>query len=167
MKVDSTGKVLWRKAYGSAGREYFKSAEAMPDGGFLLAGDGFGGPWVVRVDSAGNVLWQKRYGMSTGAAIGMSARLILGKVFLVLTGYWGSTDPSEPHGAIVMRLWGDGYPGSCGDPTIGVSTNAVQRSSTVRASGSKAKAAIPSTTTTVTTAAPWAADFTETQLCAS
>ena len=158
MKVDSTGKVLWRKAYGSAAGEYFRSAEAMPDGGFVLTGDGFGGPWVVRIDSAGNLAWQKRYGMSTGDAHGMAARAV-SDGGIVLTGYWSG------QGLIVMKLDGDGNPGVCTDPTIGVSTDAVQRTSSVRASGSKAKAATPSTTATNTAATPLPSNAQESQLC--
>ena len=167
MKVDSTGKVLWRKAYGSAASEYFKSAEAMPDGGFVLAGDGFGGPWVVRLDSAGNLVWQKRYGMSgTHPAYGMAARAV-SDGGIILTGYWaGLMYPYEPApGLIVMKLDGDGNPGVCTDPTIGVNTDAVQRNSSVKASASKAKVATPTTTAMDTAATPLPSNAQESQLC--
>lgn len=156
MKFDATGKVLWRTACGTtAAQEWFRSAEAMPDGGFVLAGQGFGGPWVVRIDSAGSVLWQKRYG--TGA--GYAARAVSdGGIVLIGAGN---------QGLIVAKLDGGGNPGVCTDLTIGVDTAAVERSSTARASAGKAGAVTPSTTASDTAATPLASNALESQLCTS
>ena len=151
MKVDASGNVLWRKAYGTAAQEWFRSADAMPDGGFVLAGTGPNGAWVVRTDSAGNVLWQKTYGGSGYAAHPTSDGGI------VLTGARG--------GVAVIKLDGDGNPGVCTDPTIGASSSAVQRSSTARPSKGTAGAATPSTTVMDTAATPLPSNAQESQLC--
>lgn len=168
MKVDSRGKVLWRKAYGTASSEWFRTAEAMPDGGFLLAGlwrdGGVDRPWVVRTDSAGNLLWQKTYGMSTGNADGQAARATAdGGVFLVGNWHWGPG--SYDYSMIAMKLDGDGNPGVCTDPTIGVDSNAVQRTSGVKSLGNQAKVGTPSTTASATTATPVPSNAVESQLC--
>lgn len=170
MKVDAAGNMLWRKAYGTASEEWFRSAEAMPDGGFVFAGQwtdgGVNRPWVVRTDASGNIIWQKTYGISSGGAYGYVARAAPGGG-IVLTGAWHSTSPDGVDGLLVLKLYGNGVAGVCTDPTIETDTNAIQRDSTVRPTKGTAGAATPSTTATNTPATPLPSSALESQLCTS
>jgi len=62
-RTDEAGNLLWYKTYGGIRGDIFWDVEAMPDGGFALAGqtasfgDGSLKAWLVRTDSSGNV-WQ-------------------------------------------------------------------------------------------------------------
>jgi len=70
LKLDSTGSVVWQKAYGGNGWDGANSVQETLDGGFIVAGwtDSFGSGgnacWVLKLDSTGNVVWQKAYGGS-------------------------------------------------------------------------------------------------------
>jgi len=68
MKLDSTGKILWKKTFGSAYSDEAKYIEQTNDGGFIVSGK-FSNheAWIIRLDSEGNVLWQKAFG-GTGSA---------------------------------------------------------------------------------------------------
>ncbi|MEW5765066.1 MAG: PKD domain-containing protein [Acidobacteriota bacterium] len=68
LKLDSDGGILWQRTYGGAGKDELSSAEALDDGGVLLAADtesfghGLDDVWVLRLDSSGNPLFQRAYG---------------------------------------------------------------------------------------------------------
>jgi len=166
MKVDSSGKVQWRMAYGTSLEEWFVSEDVVTsDGGYVFTGllrdsGGVNHPWVVRTDAGGNVLWQATYGMSVGNANGMAGR-VDPSGGIVLAGTWVG------RGLTVMKIWGTGNPGACDDLTIGLGSDAVQRSSTVRPTKGTAGATIPSATATNTAATPLASSAQESQLCTS
>jgi len=103
------------------------------------------------------VLWQATYGMSVGNANGMAGR-VDPSGGIVLAGTWVG------RGLTVMKIWGTGNPGACDDLTIGLGSDAVQRSSTARASQSQAKVGTPPNTVTATKVVPWASSATEDQL---
>ena len=70
MDVDSEGRVVWQKAYGSTNgnsvRSNAISASATSDGGYILAGQSniflqeFDG-WLVKTDAQGEIEWQNLY----------------------------------------------------------------------------------------------------------
>ena len=76
VKLDSSGNVLWKKAYGGSGEEWAFDAKLTSDGGFILVGftesdDGdvqgnHGGKdiWVLKLNGFGNIEWQKCLGGS-------------------------------------------------------------------------------------------------------
>lgn len=165
MKVDSAGKVLWRKQYATALNEWFKSAETTSDGGFVLTGlvgdaGNLDHPWVVRIDSTGNVQWQKTYGLTTDDAYA-SAVHQTSDGGVILTGVWNG------QGLIVMKLHSSGNPGVCTDPSVGVDSSAVVSNNTAQASGHNAKAATPSTSVASTNVTPSATNASVSTQCTS
>lgn len=67
VKLDSSGKITWQKAYGGPGNEVGTWVAASGDG-YIVSGAtaSFGAVvrdlWALRLDSSGNILWQKTYG---------------------------------------------------------------------------------------------------------
>ncbi len=67
IKLDSSGQVIWQKAYGTPGEDFAVGAQQTTDGGFILTGFmgafGFAGSaWILRTDASGNIQWQNKYG---------------------------------------------------------------------------------------------------------
>ncbi len=69
VKTNPSGKILWEKTFGGAGRDIAYDVIETPDGGYLIAGTtksftlavGYDA-YLVRTDKDGNLLWQKTYG---------------------------------------------------------------------------------------------------------
>ncbi|HLK98806.1 MAG TPA: hypothetical protein VK364_13625, partial [Hymenobacter sp.] len=104
VKVDANGNVLWQKTCGlthtsgsatTAANELY-AAVATPDGGFLLAGNGYrnlpgsaGVGWyglVVKVDADGDVLWQKSCGLTYTSGTSSTASNALNAAVATLDG---------------------------------------------------------------------------------
>ena len=162
LKVDSTGRALWRKSYGrpdgtgGVGREHFLSVDATTDG-YILAGHLSDGtqyvPWVIRLSSDGTVQLQKTYALSTGST-GASGNSIVHQTSdggFILVGSWSGN-------LIVYKLGDDCNAGGCSDPGIGADSSVTVKSSTAKASGYKGKAVAPSTSVTITGATPVATE---------
>lgn len=68
LRLDSTGGIVWQRAYGGAGDDLGYWAEETRDGGIVVAGMtlSFGAGnedfWVMRLQADGTVVWQKTYG---------------------------------------------------------------------------------------------------------
>lgn len=77
VKLDDTGRIMWQKALGGAGRDFANSVQQAADGGYIVAGftnsdDGditkrYGtsstrDAWVVKLSSTGSLSWQKSLG---------------------------------------------------------------------------------------------------------
>jgi len=69
LKLDASGNVQWTATYGDTADDYAYAVQALPDGGFVVAGytTSFGAVylgdfWVLRLGSDGTIVWQKRYG---------------------------------------------------------------------------------------------------------
>ena len=68
IKMDSTGGVLWERAYGGSSDDMGLSAQVTLDGGYVIAGRtesfgvGGGDTYWMKTDSFGNVVWEKTYG---------------------------------------------------------------------------------------------------------
>jgi outer membrane protein OmpA-like peptidoglycan-associated protein len=72
VKMNSKGRVLWKKVIGGTFNEEARAVKTTRDGGFLIAGwtdsrEYTGGDrkkdvFVVRLDAVGNLLWNKAYG---------------------------------------------------------------------------------------------------------
>ena len=67
-KMDKNGNVLWSKAIGGAGNDYFYRIKQTLDGGYIAVGNStsFGGAaagvvWMVKTDANGNVQWARKY----------------------------------------------------------------------------------------------------------
>lgn len=69
LKLDANGKLKWKKAFSvsaSNARFSFRSAQPLPDGGFVVVGEAGEEQFMVRFTSAGDILWTKEFsGMST------------------------------------------------------------------------------------------------------
>lgn len=76
VKIDADGNKEWDRTIGGNSIDYLRSAIALEDGGYLLAGNSFSGVsgdktepirqdsdyWAVRVDAAGSILWDRSFG---------------------------------------------------------------------------------------------------------
>ena len=90
VKTDADGRLLWAKAYGGSGDEYFYN-HANTSGGFYFWGyassyDSDTNAFLVKTDQSGNVLWAKTYGGS-GGEDAITALLELSDGSLVAVGY--------------------------------------------------------------------------------
>jgi hypothetical protein len=67
-KLDSSGNIVWERAYGGSGAEWPFSACPTSDGGYIVIGvtytfgPGPGDIYIVKTDSIGNLMWSKNYG---------------------------------------------------------------------------------------------------------
>ncbi len=67
-KIDSSGALVWQRAYGGPNDDSFNSIISTPGGGYLAvgttnsAGAGDDDAWAVKLDESGFVEWQKTYG---------------------------------------------------------------------------------------------------------
>ena len=67
LKLDSSGDIIWQKAYGKLDTDTSHSIQQTSDGGYILLGqtysfsDGLPDSWVLKLDSSGNIIWQKAY----------------------------------------------------------------------------------------------------------
>ena len=80
VRVDAGGNVLWDRTFGGSDFDILRRAAAMPNGGWILAGQSAGGPsgnktsgsygevniWLVRIDLDGNSEWDLSLGGSEG-----------------------------------------------------------------------------------------------------
>jgi hypothetical protein len=76
VKLDTAGKIKWKRCIGDAGLDIINSIQQTKDGGFVVAGttassDGiFSGnhgaydAWVIKLNAAGSIQWTKCYGGS-------------------------------------------------------------------------------------------------------
>jgi hypothetical protein len=75
VKLDSNGKKIWAKTYGSGSLDWAYAIQQTTDGGYIMAGyaSGNGGDvtgnhssnddyWIVKLDNNGNIVWQKCFG---------------------------------------------------------------------------------------------------------
>ncbi|MCL6449850.1 MAG: hypothetical protein K6T75_00955 [Acetobacteraceae bacterium] len=68
IKTDPTGREVWSRTLGGAGKDWAYCALEAPDGGYLVAGytesSGNGGSdaWLLRTDPAGNEVWSRTFG---------------------------------------------------------------------------------------------------------
>lgn len=72
VRLSADGSILWKKAYASSdGRNgMLTSIQAMPDGGYVAAGNaGLKGATVIRLSADGSVLWQNGYGHLKASSI--------------------------------------------------------------------------------------------------
>ena len=73
IRTDSQGIEVWSKTYGGSGYDAARSIIPLADGGFLVAGEYYSGPydqdgWWIRIDSQGQEIWSSTYrgsGMDT------------------------------------------------------------------------------------------------------
>jgi hypothetical protein len=104
LKLESTGTIVWQKAYGSADDEMFFDVVETADDGLLVVGetqtlfpdlqrDGL----IVKVDSTGAVMWQKTYGSEGTEEITTVAET--GDGGSIVTGYTTS------FGAVAADIW--------------------------------------------------------------
>ena len=74
VKLNSTGEVLWQKAYGGGENDQAYGMQATTDGGFIIIGDSYstngdvlgndGGLdiWVLKLNGLGEIVWQETLG---------------------------------------------------------------------------------------------------------
>jgi hypothetical protein len=59
MKLDNSGKVLWKKLLNGNTRDHYNgfSICIANNGDFIIGGKRFTAPWIIRTDTAGNMKW--------------------------------------------------------------------------------------------------------------
>ena len=69
LKTDSSGDIVWEKAFGGHGHNYGNSILITEDGGYLLVGSSFMPGetsgydlWLIKTNDAGELLWDKKHG---------------------------------------------------------------------------------------------------------
>ena len=69
LKTDSTGDLLWSKAYGGVGIDRARSVLQTTDGGYLIAGfsysfsvNGLGDAYLIKTNSNGDMMWTNFFG---------------------------------------------------------------------------------------------------------
>ncbi|MBK7390071.1 MAG: T9SS type A sorting domain-containing protein [Bacteroidia bacterium] len=99
IKTDSSGNVLWDKAYGDSTTnttDYAYSIDETFDGGFIAGGitSSFGvyQMYLVKTDNAGNLQWSKTFGASP-SHIGVSFAVQAKDSSFVIAGHLGSPHP--------------------------------------------------------------------------
>ena len=122
-EIDPDGNVVWAKAYGGSGGEYFNSLTIAHDGGIVAVGatDSNDGDFpsrhgkndavVAGFDSGGNLQWAKTYGGTDDDSLNSVAIAQDGDI--VAAGDTSSPDGDFPltrgtHDAVLMRLNADG-----------------------------------------------------------
>ena len=61
-KVDSSGNMIWQKAYGGPKYDFPWSIAPTNSGEFTVTGGEAGVAWVFNLNGAGDIVWQKSYG---------------------------------------------------------------------------------------------------------
>jgi len=123
VRLDSTGNVLWQKAYGSTEGEEVRAVHQTSDGGFVAVGQkGSDEFLVIRVDGAGNPKWSKTFSHSDYFEI--FAADLLPDGGLIAAGSIGVASSSDgwlakldANGKIV---WQKRYGGKYGEKFLGV-----------------------------------------------
>jgi hypothetical protein len=94
VKLDSAGKVIWKKAFGGREDDLAYAVDLTADGGYVVAGSteshdwgeeqyqGGKDFWIIKLSSAGDLLWRRWYGGS-GDDIAMSIRTLSDGSFIV------------------------------------------------------------------------------------
>lgn len=91
--LDSTGGVLWEKAYGTASNETIHSAGSASGGGWIIAGQttkagsSFDEGWCLKVDATGAIAWQYLYTGPTDGDDRLRAVDVLADGGIVVAGY--------------------------------------------------------------------------------
>jgi len=72
-KLDSSGRIVWKKAFGGSGDDKANSVQQTSDGGFIVAGytssygagkyngTSYADALFLRLDSSGNIIWKKTF----------------------------------------------------------------------------------------------------------
>ena len=109
METDSTGNLLWAKAYGGFQEEYSANLVLTHDGGIIAATtsfsydtSGFSDIIVIRTDSVGNVLWSKKFGGDKYEILRGMLRDTSGNYLLY--GSCGSFYPAFPGTGFVFKI---------------------------------------------------------------
>jgi len=72
LRLDSNGKLLWKKTFGGSNNESATAIQQTKDGGYIVAGNtnflwaGNSDVYIIKLDSNGKLLWQKIFGGSNG-----------------------------------------------------------------------------------------------------
>lgn len=116
-KLDENGSVEWERTYGGPWTDIGWAVQALPDGGFAVAGwsrsvslgqdmDG----WLMKVDARGNVVWVRSYGLARDDQLfAMRAAPDGGFVLAGLTESFGAGS----NDAWVIKVDGRGGVGDC------------------------------------------------------
>jgi len=95
LKLSATGDLEWERTYGGSLNDSAFGVVALPDGGFVLAGDsnsadgditsprGFNDFWLVQISPTGDLLWQRSFGGSSGETCYGLCRVTDGGIVMV------------------------------------------------------------------------------------
>jgi hypothetical protein len=102
-KTNSTGNMLWNKAFGGTGNDYGYGLVQAGDGGYTIVGYtnsfGAGGNdgWLIKTDATGNMQWNKTYGGTPGEQAY--------SVILTMDGGYVVTGLTSSFGAVGYDAW--------------------------------------------------------------
>lgn len=128
VKLSAAGDLLWQKAFGGSGNEYFKSVAATNDGNYVMAGSttsndgdvsgnhGSVDMWVVKISPTGDLLWQKCLGGSEPDSASSIREFSDGRLWIIGTTRSNNGDVSGLHTSVpltetdiwVVKLEGNG-----------------------------------------------------------
>ena len=126
LKLNTSGGIVWQKAYGGSGNDYVNAIQQTSDSGYILAGSttsfgaGASEAWVLKLDSNGDIVWQKTYG-GTGDDIANAVQQTAdgGYIFAGSTTSFGASSAGD---AWVVKLDANGNIAGCAAESIGVTT---------------------------------------------
>ena len=120
IKVDATGKVLWKKSFGYSGHDHAYNVIATQDGGYFFNGfldvtassgqgntgksakvarHGVGEFWCHKMDTNGNIQWQRYFGGTNNDRSYDAIQTSEGNFLLVGTSESDDLDVSNPKGS--------------------------------------------------------------------
>ncbi|MEW6367534.1 MAG: hypothetical protein AB1714_23135 [Acidobacteriota bacterium] len=146
VKIDSSGKFLWQKMYGTTKNERFYSIAPVASGGTIAcgwteaSGAGEDDAWLARLDASGKILWQKTYGGSSEDRAYAVRELSDGS--LVTIGTTESFGAGESDAWVLRVGSSGGIDSSCG--TLVAPSRASTRNGTAKATSTSYAAANPS-----------------------
>ncbi|HHT9132470.1 MAG TPA: hypothetical protein ACFYED_08275, partial [Candidatus Tripitaka californicus] len=131
LRLDSSGSIVWQKAFGGNGADKGYSIQQTSDGGYILTGETaslgalYNDVLVLRLDEKGNIVWQRTFGEANEDR-GYSIQQTSDGGY-ILTGYTGSFGAGSQD-VLVLRLDSSGNIFGCGNfssPNMTVNTPSV------------------------------------------
>ncbi|MBN1432541.1 MAG: hypothetical protein JW931_07180 [Methanomicrobiaceae archaeon] len=94
IRLDTDGRLIWQKVFGTSGDDGATDIELLKDGGYIISGYAGAGDndavcsygehdaWVIKIDSSGKLLWEKSYG-SSSSDLGMDVECCSNRDFII------------------------------------------------------------------------------------
>jgi len=121
IKLDSSGNILWQKAYGGTSTDIAEDVRETLDGNFIVAGwtysfvsDGDSAGLLIKVNSAGDIIWQKTYSLPASTLGEIFNSVAVSPDGGIIAAGFADTFDADYHDPWVMKLNSEGnLPGVC------------------------------------------------------